>query len=98
MKTIFLSGCLFLAAVILAVAQTTTIRPDGLGGYRVYTPPSFDPNGGFSNGTTTTIRPDGLGGYRAYTPPSFDPNGGFSNGTTTTIRPDGLGGYRMNTY
>jgi len=96
MKTLLMSALLECAGA--AQAQTSTIRPDGLGGYRVYTPPSFGSDGAFNSGGTTTIRPDGLGGYRAYTPPSFGSDGQFNSGGTTTIRPDGLGGYRVNGY
>ena len=60
-----------------ARAQTTTITPNGLGGYNIYTPPSIGSGGSFNPASTTTVSPNGLGGYNAYTPPSIGPNGGY---------------------
>jgi hypothetical protein len=42
---------------------TTTMRPDGSGGYNVYTPSAPGQGGAWGGGTTGTIRPDGSGGY-----------------------------------
>ena len=57
------SGFLALASLFAgteaqAQYETTTIRPDGIGGLRVRT---SDSDGGYS---TSTVRSDGLGGYR----------------------------------
>jgi hypothetical protein len=49
--------------------ETTTVSPNGLGGYNAYTPPSIGPNGSFNPGGTTSITPNGLRGYNVYSPP-----------------------------
>lgn len=77
-----------------AHAQTTTIRPDGFGGYNVYTPPQI--GSGVVGGTTTTVRPDGFGGYNVHTQPPI--GSGQIGGTTSHMRPDGFGGYTINRY
>lgn len=74
--------------------NSSSIRPDGLGGYRVRA----------QDGSTRTVRPDGLGGYRTRSDSGTgsirpDGMGGYrireADSTTSTMRPDGLGGYRI---
>jgi hypothetical protein len=54
----FLAACFLGALPSIAAAQTTTVTPNYLGGYRIQTPGQ----------PTTTMSPNYLGGYRIQTP------------------------------
>ena len=85
LRTIIMGAGLILALAGSAKAQTgfTQVRPNGLGGYNVYSPggsfTQVQPNGlgGYNSygpgGSFSQSMPNGLGGYNIYSHPGFQP-------------------------